>query len=194
MSNPNEDDGGQRLVGATTAPMTTVMHVYGNAVWIESDILGDRHVMVQSEAPGAEPHCFCTLRYEHHYTDNSHLDQVAERVASMLGATGHIERRFRDVPPALPSVAQGVRELPAQEPRVENGAVQFDGDWPGVFIRGDSAGYYAMTLQAVLQPPGPEASSTTTGDIARMQLSGLYNLLRGCVVGPASGLLPRAAE
>ena len=34
--------------------------------------------------------------------------------------------------------------------RVETGAVQFGDDWPGVFIRGDSAAYYAMIIDTLL--------------------------------------------
>mgnify|MGYP006908302152 CR=1 FL=1 len=37
--------------------------------------------------------------------------------------------------------------------RVETGAVQFGDegdDWPGVFIRGDQASYWAMTLQQLV--------------------------------------------
>lgn len=37
-----------------------------------------------------------------------------------------------------------MQRLPAQEKRVETGVVQFGEDWPGVFIRGDNAGHYAM--------------------------------------------------
>jgi hypothetical protein len=37
-------------------------------------------------------------------------------------------------------------ELPAE--RVESGALQINGDWPGVFIRGDNALYYSMQLQS----------------------------------------------
>ncbi len=32
-----------------------------------------------------------------------------------------------------------LRTLPAVEGRVETGAIQFGGDWPGLFIRGDDA-------------------------------------------------------
>jgi len=95
--------------------------------------------------------------------------------------------------PARPPAANSIRVLPAQDQRVENGPIQFGEDWPGVFIRGDSAGYYAMTLRAILQPPAENASATTDA-IARIQLGGLYDLLRGCVVGPASALFPRGAE
>lgn len=31
--------------------------------------------------------------------------------------------------------------------RVESGPIQFDDDWPGVFIRGDSAFHYARSLR-----------------------------------------------
>ena len=35
--------------------------------------------------------------------------------------------------------------------RAETGVVQFDGDWPGVFLRGDDAMGYAMQLRATVQ-------------------------------------------
>ncbi len=44
-----------------------------------------------------------------------------------------------------------IRQLPATEPRVETGAVQFGDDWPGTFIRGDNAMNYAVHLEAVLK-------------------------------------------
>jgi hypothetical protein len=39
-----------------------------------------------------------------------------------------------------------VRRLPAQEERVETGAVQFGSDWPGVFIRGDDMFGFTVCL------------------------------------------------
>jgi hypothetical protein len=41
-------------------------------------------------------------------------------------------------------------DYPKDAPRVETGAVQFGDDWPGTFIRGDNAAYYAFTLREVL--------------------------------------------
>jgi len=38
------------------------------------------------------------------------------------------------------------RILPAADPRVETGTVQFGEDWPGLFIRGDNAFWYAQCL------------------------------------------------
>ena len=42
------------------------------------------------------------------------------------------------------------RELPEQEKRVETGVVRFGADWPGIFIRGDNAIFYAAVLERVL--------------------------------------------
>lgn len=42
------------------------------------------------------------------------------------------------------------RQLPKQNTRVENGVVRFGDDWCGVFIRGDSAFQFAISLHAVL--------------------------------------------
>lgn len=43
-----------------------------------------------------------------------------------------------------------IRQLPAQNPRVETGPVRFGDDWAGVFIRGDAAAYMRMCLDMAL--------------------------------------------
>lgn len=44
-----------------------------------------------------------------------------------------------------------IRNLPAVETRVESGPIQFGDDWPGTFIRGDTAALYAITLDAYMK-------------------------------------------
>lgn len=44
-----------------------------------------------------------------------------------------------------------VRRMPEQKERMESGPVQFGTDWPGVFVRGDSAFGYAMMIEDLLQ-------------------------------------------
>lgn len=44
-----------------------------------------------------------------------------------------------------------IRKLPAVDERVETGAVQFGDDWPGTFIRGDNAAFYALNLDRLIQ-------------------------------------------
>ena len=74
-----------------------------------------------------------------------------------------------------------IRQLPAQSDRVETGTVQFGDDWPGIFIRGDQAAYLAMQIRDVI-----EGRDNAFG---RIVLRGLYDTLRGCIVGPAAGML-----
>lgn len=40
--------------------------------------------------------------------------------------------------------------MTAPSPRLETGIVEVEGDWPGVFIRGDNAASYAIALRFVL--------------------------------------------
>jgi hypothetical protein len=47
-------------------------------------------------------------------------------------------------------MTEHIRKLPAQEPRVETGPVQFGDDWPGLFIRGDNASHYYVTLRRII--------------------------------------------
>ena len=58
--------------------------------------------------------------------------------------------------------------------RAETGVMEFEGDWPGIFIRGDNAGAYSLLLSSCLESV-PES-------IDKLQLSGLLFLLRGCIV------------
>jgi len=70
-----------------------------------------------------------------------------------------------------------IRQLPAQQERVETGPVQFGDDWPGAFIRGDHAGWYAMQIKRLLESDLP---------LDFLLASNLRNLqpdLGGCVVG-----------
>ncbi len=79
-----------------------------------------------------------------------------------------------------------VRNIPQPEGgRVESGPTQFGDDWPGVFIRGDSAFNYVINLETMLR-----------GDnhpFIKSQLKGLRNLLAGCIMGDVGDRL-RAEE
>ena len=71
---------------------------------------------------------------------------------------------------------QVIRLLPEQEERIETGPLQFGKDWPGIFIRGDHALYYAMKLEELLN--GDE----TLDPIDTITIQGLLDLLRSCHV------------
>lgn len=63
--------------------------------------------------------------------------------------------------------------------RIETGVVQFDDDWPGVFIRGDNAFSYALTIGEVVR--GLEAGQPPNLFFVR-QLKGLAALLASAQV------------
>ena len=65
--------------------------------------------------------------------------------------------------------------------RVETGSIQFDDDWPGVFIRGDNASYYCLIISQYLDK--------VDNPLDKMVLKELCDLLSGCVIGPAQDLL-----
>jgi hypothetical protein len=58
--------------------------------------------------------------------------------------------------------------------RVETGPLQINDDWPGVFIRGDSAFNYAFQLEALLANPDDL--------IAKTVMQGLADLLNSCIL------------
>jgi hypothetical protein len=73
--------------------------------------------------------------------------------------------------------------LPEQENRVESGAVQFGNDWPGVFIRGDNALFYAMALKRVLEMPGERLPLDV-----QINLRDLFAVVTSAIVGSKEGL------
>lgn len=69
--------------------------------------------------------------------------------------------------------------------RVETGPLQFNDDWPGVFIRGDNAMHYAHQIDMVLRFG---QGALYEGAMVCMYLEQLRNLLNSCAVGPAAAI------
>lgn len=71
--------------------------------------------------------------------------------------------------------------------RVEGGPLQFAGDWPGVFFRGDDAMHKAFTLERILSdvPENPKFDEKITLEITVQELwvlQHLYNDFASCGV------------
>lgn len=62
-----------------------------------------------------------------------------------------------------------MRRLPAVDRRVETGPVQFGDDWPGLFIRGDNVGWYAMAVK--------RAADESSDTVNRSALRCLHSML-----------------
>jgi hypothetical protein len=65
--------------------------------------------------------------------------------------------------------------------RIETGPVQFNDDWPGVFIRGDNAAFMALALSTVID--AIDQDEIQVGDqIAIVAVKQLKQLLESCKV------------
>ena len=74
-------------------PTVTIVEILPMRVWIEDDICGSRHVMLQHE--GYEPFCYASFYYDYAYTCNAATWAAAKKLAIELGATEPVERRHR---------------------------------------------------------------------------------------------------
>ena len=70
-----------------------IVRIYKTHVWIESDMIGARHVMLQHET--CDPFTYCTFNYQYGYTDNSGTMHAATQMALGLGAKEPVEHRSR---------------------------------------------------------------------------------------------------
>lgn len=70
-----------------------IIEIFNPTVWIESDFLGDKHVVVQHE--GGDPFTYATFHYDHEQTSSSVILNQAEKLAVELGAKEPVEVRHR---------------------------------------------------------------------------------------------------
>lgn len=73
--------------------------VFDKKIWIESDFLGSRCVMVQHE--GCEPFQYCAFFYDYRYTSNAEIHQAADNMAKSLGAKHPVKEVLRKPPTHL---------------------------------------------------------------------------------------------
>jgi hypothetical protein len=76
---------------------------------------------------------------------------------------------------------------PDTSARADDGPLQFGDDWPGVFLRGDTAAHYAISLRGVLDALKHGGVELPDGVLLQaMALDGLLSDLEGCRVTDAS--------
>ena len=73
----------------------TIVKIYKTGVWVEDDMMGSRHVMLQHET--CDPFTYCTFHYDYRYTSNAGTHAAAKAMALSLGATEPIEHRLREM-------------------------------------------------------------------------------------------------
>lgn len=75
--------------------------VYEKEVWVESDILGAKHVMIKHAHPTHSPFCYCTFNYHYGYTSNAEIAQRAIDMAVSLGAKEPVIMKSRTLDETL---------------------------------------------------------------------------------------------
>lgn len=70
-----------------------INHVYERKIWIESDVTGSCHVMIQHQDGQSEPFCYCSFNYDYAYTCSSSVKHQAEAIAIQLGAKMPVETK-----------------------------------------------------------------------------------------------------
>lgn len=75
----------------------TIVKVLPTQIWVESDMLGGRHVVLQHE--GCEAFTYASFHYDYSYTSNSGTWDAAHSLALALGATEPVENKQRPFAP-----------------------------------------------------------------------------------------------
>ncbi len=79
-------------------PTAEVVEMLPTKVWVESDMMGARHVVMHHQGYG-EPFTYASFHYDYAYTSNAGTWDAAHRLALALGATEPVEQRQREFPP-----------------------------------------------------------------------------------------------
>jgi hypothetical protein len=73
----------------------TIVEILPTKIWIENDLFGGRHVMMQHQ--GCHEFQYCSFGYDYAYTSNAGTHSAAIEMAKALGATEPIEQKTRDL-------------------------------------------------------------------------------------------------
>lgn len=74
-----------------------ILKVHDRKIWIESDIFGGKHIMIQHDDGESQPFCYCSFNYDYAHTSNATIRREAERMAERLGATHPIVHKKRPI-------------------------------------------------------------------------------------------------
>ena len=85
----------------------TIVKILPTKVWIEGDIFGCKHVMLQHE--GCEEFTYCSFKYDYRYTSNSTVNDAALKMAYSLGATYPVMVKNRDM--KIPTREELIEEM-----------------------------------------------------------------------------------
>lgn len=79
----------------TKLNIVEIVEIMPTKIWIEDDLFGSRHVVMQHE--GCDPFVYASFHYDYRYTSNSSTYRAAHDLAKSLGAVEPIEHKGRDL-------------------------------------------------------------------------------------------------
>lgn len=94
-------------------PIATVVEILPTRIWVESDMMGARHVVMHHQSFG-EPFTYASFYYDYAYTSNGGTWDAAHGLALALGATEPVEQRQREFdwsPPNPEKVREQIKLL-----------------------------------------------------------------------------------
>lgn len=101
------------------APIAKLVEILPTKVWIESDLMGARHVVMHHQGYG-EPFTYASFHYDYAYTSNSGTWDAAYRLALALGATEPVEQRQRNFSlPTAEELREQIKGMQAMLARIE---------------------------------------------------------------------------
>ena len=90
---------------------TKIVRIYKTDVWVENDMCGSQHVVVQHE--NCETFTYASFHYDYRYTVNSGIYNAANRLAVELGATEPVVHKSR--PMHDPSIEEIKSQIEAMQ-------------------------------------------------------------------------------
>lgn len=107
----------------TELQQATLVEILPTRIWIESDMMGARHVMLQHE--GMQPFTYASFHYDYAYTSNSGTWAAAHSLALSLGAAEPVEARNREFKlPTADEIREEIKLMSAELARMEEGDAQ----------------------------------------------------------------------
>jgi uncharacterized small protein (DUF1192 family) len=100
-------------------PTAELVEILPTKVWIESDMLGARHVVMHHQGFG-NPFTYASFYYDYAYTSNAGTWEAANRLALALGATEPVEQRQHEFHvPTADELRQQIKLLQDELARIE---------------------------------------------------------------------------
>jgi hypothetical protein len=79
-----------------TIETAQIVKVFERKVWIEKDMAGSQHVVIQHQCGQSTPFTYCSFHYDYAYTSNASIHGQANKMALSLGAKEPVEIKHRE--------------------------------------------------------------------------------------------------